>query len=107
MVQPAPVQLMDQLTHQARHLVTIIALVSMLACEPAWPDAVKDVEAATQHWTAALNKGNAKEIVKLYAIDAVFFGFRLTQGFDLIERLGHTERGVLVAQLGDLFLDGE
>ena len=36
------------------------------------PDA--DVEAATQQWIAALNRHDPKDIVSLYAKDAVFFG---------------------------------
>jgi len=52
----------------------ILALVSMLACAPLYADAKSDVEAATQQWIGAFNRKNAKDIVALYAQDAVLFG---------------------------------
>jgi uncharacterized protein (TIGR02246 family) len=48
--------------------------MSLLACAPAFSGPVQDVEAATQQWITAFNRKNAKEIVALYAPDAVFFG---------------------------------
>jgi uncharacterized protein (TIGR02246 family) len=51
-----------------------IAAVALLACGPLSADAVSDVEAATQQWITAFNRKNARDIVALYARDAVFFG---------------------------------
>jgi uncharacterized protein (TIGR02246 family) len=58
--------------------ITFLALALALACSlastPLWADTQTDVEAATQQWISAFNRKNAKEIVALYAKDAVFFG---------------------------------
>jgi uncharacterized protein (TIGR02246 family) len=55
-------------------LAVPLAAISLLVCAPLYADAVQDVEAATQQWLTAFNRKNAKEIVALYAKDAVLFG---------------------------------
>jgi uncharacterized protein (TIGR02246 family) len=55
-------------------LPALLVAMSLLACGPAFADPAQDVEAATQQWITAFNRKNAKEIVALYAPDAVFFG---------------------------------
>jgi uncharacterized protein (TIGR02246 family) len=52
------------------------ALMAMLTitATPAHADTTTDVVAATQSWINAFNRKNAKDIVALYAPDAVFFG---------------------------------
>jgi uncharacterized protein (TIGR02246 family) len=55
-------------------LAASLVSVSLLASTPLWADATQDVEAATRQWITAFNRKNAKEIVALYAQDAVFFG---------------------------------
>jgi len=41
---------------------------------PVFADTVKDVEATTQQWIAAMNRKSTTDVVALYAKDAVFFG---------------------------------
>jgi uncharacterized protein (TIGR02246 family) len=55
-------------------LIALLASATVVFCDTARADAVADVEAATQQWISAFNRKNAKEIVGLYAQDAVFFG---------------------------------
>jgi uncharacterized protein (TIGR02246 family) len=45
-----------------------------LVTAPVFADTVKDVEATTQQWIAAMNRKSATDVVALYAKDAVFFG---------------------------------
>lgn len=52
----------------------LAALVSLLAASPALADDKADVEAATGKWIDAFNRKNTRDIVALYAPDAVFFG---------------------------------
>lgn len=55
-------------------LAALLSLGATLVCDPARADAAADVKAATQQWISAFNRKNAKDIVALYAQDAVFFG---------------------------------
>ena len=57
-----------------RRITALLALLPTLVSAPAFADAAKDVEAATQQWISAFNRKSAPEIVGLYAKDAVFFG---------------------------------
>jgi uncharacterized protein (TIGR02246 family) len=52
----------------------VLSFAAALICDTATADAVADVEAATQQWISAFNRKNARDIVALYARDAVFFG---------------------------------
>jgi uncharacterized protein (TIGR02246 family) len=57
-------------------LPALFALLALLAitATPVHADATTEVVAATQTWINAFNRKNAKDIVALYAADAVFFG---------------------------------
>jgi uncharacterized protein (TIGR02246 family) len=52
---------------------TLLA-ASMLATSPAGADDRVDVEAATSRWIDAFNRKSTRDIVALYAPDAVLFG---------------------------------
>jgi uncharacterized protein (TIGR02246 family) len=54
--------------------VVLLGPAATFVSDPAKADAVADVEAATQQWIIAFNRKNARDIVALYAKDAVFFG---------------------------------
>jgi uncharacterized protein (TIGR02246 family) len=59
----------------ARRLAASLAIVSMIACASLFAATPpSDVEKATEQWISAFNRKNAREIVALYAKDAVFFG---------------------------------
>jgi uncharacterized protein (TIGR02246 family) len=52
-----------------------LALTSvLLVAMPTWADDKADVEAATAKWIDAFNRKSSKDIVALYAPDAVFHG---------------------------------
>jgi uncharacterized protein (TIGR02246 family) len=51
-----------------------LALMTTLVSAPVFADTVKDVEATTQQWIAAMNRKSTADVVALYAKDAVFFG---------------------------------
>src|SRR5690606_24655735 len=55
-------------------LVSALVVTSLLGSAAALGDAAADVEAATQEWISAFNRKSAKDIVALYAKDAVLFG---------------------------------
>jgi uncharacterized protein (TIGR02246 family) len=50
------------------------ALLSLLVASPVLADDKSDVEAATGKWIDAFNRKSTRDIVALYAPDAVFFG---------------------------------
>lgn len=57
------------------HRITAsLALMTTLVSAPVLADTVKDVEATTQQWIAAMNRKSTADVVALYAKDAVFFG---------------------------------
>ena len=58
------------------HALTALAfsVVLMLGNSVASADARADVDSATQRWIDAFNRKNARDIVALYAKDAVFLG---------------------------------
>jgi uncharacterized protein (TIGR02246 family) len=59
----------------ATRLAASLALISMAICAPLFAEPMSvDVEKATEQWISAFNRKNAREIVTLYAKDAVFFG---------------------------------
>jgi uncharacterized protein (TIGR02246 family) len=55
-------------------LTVFAVLTATVACTHLSTKPEMDVEAATQQWIAAFNRHDPKEIVSLYAEDAVFFG---------------------------------
>jgi uncharacterized protein (TIGR02246 family) len=59
------------MTHR---IMASLALMATLVSAPVFADTVKDVEATTQQWIAAMNRKSAADVVALYAKDAVFFG---------------------------------
>ena len=58
----------------ATTLAATLAAIATFMSAPLAADTVSDVEAATQQWIGAFNRKDAREIVALYAKDAVFFG---------------------------------
>jgi len=54
--------------------VALLPLLALFVFDTARADAAADVEAATQQWISAFNRKSAKDIVALYARDAVLFG---------------------------------
>jgi len=52
----------------------LAALLSLLVAAPVLADDKADVEAATGKWIDAFNRKSTRDIVALYAPDAVFFG---------------------------------
>jgi uncharacterized protein (TIGR02246 family) len=60
----------------SRRLMLLLALpaVLLLAAPAVRADAVAEVQAATAKWIDAFNRKSARDIVALYAKDAVFFG---------------------------------
>jgi uncharacterized protein (TIGR02246 family) len=60
----------------SRRLMVLLALpVALLVAAPmVRADAVSEVQAATARWIDAFNRKSSKDIVALYAKDAVFFG---------------------------------
>jgi uncharacterized protein (TIGR02246 family) len=55
-------------------LASAMLAASMLTTAPACADDRADVEAATNRWVDAFNRKSTREIVSLYAADAVLFG---------------------------------
>jgi uncharacterized protein (TIGR02246 family) len=55
-------------------LAATLAAIATFMSAPLAADTVSDVEAATQQWIGAFNRKDARQIVALYAKDAVFFG---------------------------------
>jgi uncharacterized protein (TIGR02246 family) len=62
--------------HASRRLLLLLALpvALLLAAPQVRADATDEVKAATARWIDAFNRKSAKDIVALYAKDAVFFG---------------------------------
>jgi uncharacterized protein (TIGR02246 family) len=60
----------------SRRLLLLLALpvALQLAAPQVRADATDEVKAATARWIDAFNRKNARDIVALYAKDAVFFG---------------------------------
>jgi uncharacterized protein (TIGR02246 family) len=59
----------------ATRLAASLAFVSIAICTPLFAQTPSsDVEKATEQWISAFNHKNAREIVALYAKDAVLFG---------------------------------
>jgi uncharacterized protein (TIGR02246 family) len=83
--------------------IALVAFALALACSlvstPLRADTQADVEAATQQWISAFNRKDAKEIVALYAKDAVFFGTSSPLLRDNPERVWDYFKGI--ANLGD------
>jgi uncharacterized protein (TIGR02246 family) len=84
----------------ATRLAASLALVSMAICAPLFAEPISvDVEKATEQWISAFNRKNAREIVALYAKDAVFFGTSSPVLRDKPELVWDYFKGV--ADLGD------